>query len=179
MILRGLFAVPPCLVSSNSLKGLLLQASWYENGVIMAIAEEPQKPHVFRHSRTKILMRIVILIIFVSIFGWSLYHDVRLNIFYWSWALGIWLPFLGVGFWMSKLVPMQVHSFHQIITISFDRAYFGLILILVIIKDLAGDFLRINVMADVIMCIILGLMIGRLCGIYLRVNYLKKTEFDR
>lgn len=80
---------------------------------------------------------------------------------------------------MSKLVPMQVHSFHQIITISFDRAYFGLILILVIIKDLAGDFLRINVMADVIMCIILGLMIGRLCGIYLRVNYLKKTEFDR
>ncbi len=80
---------------------------------------------------------------------------------------------------MSRLVPMQVHSVFEVITISFDRIYFGLILILVIVKELAGEFLRISVIADVIMCIILGLMIGRLSGIYLRVNYLKNTEFSR
>lgn len=74
---------------------------------------------------------------------------------------------------------MQVHSVFEVITISFDRVYFGLILFLVILKEIAGDFLRINVMADVIMCIILGLMIGRLSGIYRRVNCLKNTEFSR
>lgn len=80
---------------------------------------------------------------------------------------------------MSRLVPIQVHSVFEVITISFDRIYFGLILFLVILKDIAGDFLRINVIADVIMCIILGLMIGRLSRIYRRVNYLKNTQFSR
>jgi hypothetical protein len=93
--------------------------------------------------------------------------------------LGIFLPFLVVGFWMSRFVPMQIHSVFEVITISFDRIYFGLILLLVILKDLAGDFLKINVIADVIMCVILGLMIGRLSGIYLRVNNIKKKEFPK
>jgi hypothetical protein len=140
---------------------------------------EPKKPHVFKHSETKIKMRIVILTIFTSIFGWSLYHDVQAQSFYWSWALGIFVPLLGVGFWMSRLVPMQIHSVFEIITISFDRIYFGLILALVIFKDIAGDFFKINTLADVIMCVILGLMIGRLSGIYLRVNNIKNTEFSR
>jgi len=145
----------------------------------MTNVSEPQKPHIYKHSKTKIQMRIVILIIFSSIFGWSLHHDMILNIFYLSWALGIFLPFLAVGLWMSRLVPMQVHSVFEVITISFDRIYFGLILLLVILKDIAGNFLKINVMADVIMCVILGLMIGRLSGIYLRVNNIKSTEFAK
>ncbi|PKM78153.1 MAG: hypothetical protein CVU90_03775 [Firmicutes bacterium HGW-Firmicutes-15] len=140
--------------------------------------KELQKPPMFKQSKAKIWMRTGIFIIFASIFGWSLYHDVLSKIFYWSWALGISLPFLGVGLWMSRLVPMQVHSVFKVITISFDRVYFGLILILVILKDMAGDFLKISIMADVIMCIILGLMIGRLSGVYLRVYYLKKTQFS-
>ncbi len=145
----------------------------------MTNASEPQKPHIYKHSKTKIQMRIVILIIFSSIFGWSLHHDIVSSIFYLSWALGIFLPFLAVGLWMSRLVPMQVHSVFEVITISFDRIYFGLILLLVILKDIAGNFLKINVMADVIMCVILGLMIGRLSGIYLRVNNIKSTEFSK
>ncbi|MCX5780926.1 MAG: hypothetical protein NTV45_08940 [Firmicutes bacterium] len=80
---------------------------------------------------------------------------------------------------MSRLVPMQVHNLFEIITISFDRWYFGLILMLVILKDLAGNILKVNVVADVIICIILGLMIGRLSGIVWRVNHLKNTEFSR
>jgi len=148
-------------------------------GVKMTNAQEQQKPPVFEHSNTKIKMRIVILIIFASIFGLSLYHDVLAKVFYWSWALVILVPFLGVGLWMSRLVPMKVHSLFEIITISFDRWYFGLILMLVILKDLAGNILKINVMADVIICIILGLMIGRLSGIVWRVNHLKNTEFSR
>jgi polyferredoxin len=145
----------------------------------MTNADHTQKPHKFKHSDTKIWMRSGILIIFSSIFGWSLYHDVIARILSMSWALGIFIPLLGVGFWMSRLVPMQVHSVFEVITISFDRIYFGLILILVILKDVAGDFLKINVAADIIMCVILGLMVGRLSGIYIRVNNLKSTEFSR
>lgn len=145
----------------------------------MTDIQTAQKPHKFKHSDTKIWMRCIILTIFASIFGMSLYHDVMAKTFFMSWGLGIFIPLLGVGFWMSRLVPMQVHSVFEIITISFDRIYFGLILLLVILKDVTGDFLKISVAADIIMCIILGLMIGRLSGIYVRVNNLKSTEFAR
>jgi polyferredoxin len=149
-------------------------------GIIKMIeANKLQRPPKFKQSKTKIWMRIGILIIFLSIFGWSLYHDILSEIFHLSWVFVILLPFLGVGLWMSRLVPMQVHHAYQVITISFDRLYFGLILFLVILKDITGHFLKISTMSDLIMCIILGLMIGRLSGICFRVNYLKNTEFSR
>jgi len=74
---------------------------------------------------------------------------------------------------MRALVPMQVHPASQHITISFDRIYFGVILCLVIFKAIAGRVPGLAVWADLVMCVILGLMIGRLTGICLRVRDLR------
>ena len=74
---------------------------------------------------------------------------------------------------MSRLVPMQVHAAARRITMSFDRVYFALIWLLVIAKLVVGRVPGLGVWADVLMCVILGLMIGRLSGICLRVRSLK------
>ncbi|MDD2422208.1 MAG: hypothetical protein PHC60_09360 [Heliobacteriaceae bacterium] len=138
-----------------------------------------KKPPVMKQSRAKLWIRTGILIIFGSIFGLSLYHDILSGIFRLSWAGGIFLPSLVAGFWMSRLVPMQIHTVVEAITFSFDRIYFFLILFLVIMKTLAGRMLGISILADIIMCIILGMMLGRLSGICLRVSDLKKTNFSK
>jgi hypothetical protein len=72
-----------------------------------------------------------------------------------------------------------VHTASQHITMSFDRIYFGVILLLVIFKAVAGRLPGMAVWADLAMCVILGLMIGRLSGICLRVRDLKiRHNFD-
>jgi hypothetical protein len=70
-------------------------------------------------------------------------------------------------------VPMQVHVNSQQVTLSFDRVYFALILTLVIAKAVTGKVPGLAIWADVLMCVILGLMMGRLSGICLRVRDLK------
>jgi hypothetical protein len=71
---------------------------------------------------------------------------------------------------------MQVHPASRHVTLSFDRIYFALIVLLVIIKAVAGNILGVTILADVVICMILGLMIGRLSGICLRVRDLRPDE---
>lgn len=61
----------------------------------------------------------------------------------------------------------------QAVTLSLDRVYLFLIWILVIAKLLASYLYHTESVADVIMCIILGIMGGRLGGIIIRVEKLK------
>ena len=68
---------------------------------------------------------------------------------------------------------MQVHPASQYVTLSFDRVYCALILLLVVAKAIAGQVPAMAVWANIIMCVILGLMMGRLSGICLRVRDLK------
>ncbi len=93
-------------------------------------------------------------------------------------ALLIFGPFTLVGYSMRKLVPMHVHQETQHITFSFDRIYFALIVLLVIAKVFTGHVPELTFWTDVIMCVILGLMSGRLSGICLRVRGLKEKHFQ-
>jgi hypothetical protein len=130
-------------------------------------------PHVWKRSRAKLWLRTVILTIFGTIFGLALYRDLVPGVFQWSWAAMVFLPCLAAGFFMRSLVPMQVHEASRCITFSFDRLYFSLILLLVIAKAVTGRVQSAHFWSDAIMCAILGLMIGRLSGICLRVRALK------
>jgi hypothetical protein len=139
----------------------------------MTRSDAGKAPPLFRQSRIKLWLRSSILAIFGTLFGLTLYHDVSSGQFSWTWALAIFLPCLAAGYWMSRLVPMQVHRVSEHITLSFDRSYFGVIVLLVAVKAVAGWLPGLGIWADVAMCIILGLMIGRLSGICLRVRALK------
>jgi VIT1/CCC1 family predicted Fe2+/Mn2+ transporter len=142
----------------------------------MAISDSHKSPPVMKRSRAKIWIRTGILAVFGTLFGLVLYHDIASGVFRLSWALIIFLLCLPAGFWMRKLVPMQVHPASRHVTLSFDRIYFALIVLLVIIKAVAGNILGVTILADVVMCMILGLMIGRLSGICLRVRDLRPDE---
>jgi hypothetical protein len=126
-----------------------------------------------KQSSGKIWIRTALLVIFGAIFGISLYRDMAAGTFHPAWALLALIPCLAIGFWMSRLVPMQVHQDRKIITFSLDKIYLVLIWVLVIAKLVAGRFLGMPIWSDVAMCIILGLMSGRLSGICLRVRGLK------
>ena len=139
----------------------------------MAVSETLEAPPLFKQSRTKIWIRTVILTVFGTLFGLALYPVMVSGAFPWSWGLAIFLPCLGIGFKMSRLVPMQIHRASRHITLSFDRLYFSLIVLLVFIKAIAGRIAGMEILANAAMCVILGLMIGRLSGICLRVRDLK------
>ena len=133
-------------------------------------------PSPWRQSRAKLWIRTVILGVFGTLFGLALYREIGAGVFRWSWGLMVFLPSLAIGFWMRRLVPMQVHLSSRCITLSFDRIYFSLILFLVIAKAVAGRIPFMSLESDIIICLILGLMIGRLSGICLRVHSLKKNH---
>lgn len=139
------------------------------------IISTSHKTPAFRNqSRAKLWIRTGIVSVFGILFGLTLYRDLTTGIFLWTWAGAIFVIGLAIGFWMRRWVPMQVHLASQHVTLSFDRIYFGLIVSLVIVKAIAGNILGALVLADVVMCVILGLMLGRLSGICLRVSGLKK-----
>jgi phage shock protein PspC (stress-responsive transcriptional regulator) len=135
---------------------------------------QPQTPPpVMKRSRAKIWIRTGILAVFGTLFGLALYHDIESGSIRFWWALVIFLPAVPFGFWMRTLVPMQVHAGSRSVTLSFDRIYFALIVVLVILKAVAGSIMHVTIVADGAMCLILGLMTGRLSGICLRVRDLK------
>jgi hypothetical protein len=142
----------------------------------MTIATAELAPSFRKRSRAKIWLRTGILAVFATIFGISLYRDVAAGRFMWLVGLGVFLVCLPIGFEMRKIVPMQVHLGPQAITMSFDKIYFALILILVIGKAVAGKLLHQVMWSDVLICAILGLMMGRLSGICLRVRGLKREH---
>src|SRR5512136_303243 len=100
-------------------------------------APERQAPPVMKRSRAKLWIRTGILAVFGTLFAYLLYRDMAAGIFHWTWALAVFLPCLAIGFFMRGLVPMQVHPASQHITMSFDRIYFAVILLLVIAKAVA------------------------------------------
>ena len=126
-----------------------------------------------KQSGGKIWIRTILLVIFGTLFSISLYHDMRDGIFTPALALLALIPCLAIGFWMSRLVPMQIHHDEKVITFSLDKIYLVLIWVLVIGKLITSRLLNLPVWSDVTMCVILGLMSGRLSGICLRVRRLK------
>lgn len=132
-------------------------------------------PPVRKQSQAKLLIKTGIFLIFGTLFGLALYHDLTAGVFHFTWALLAFVPCLGIGYSLSRLVPMQVYRDLGIITMSFDRIYFAIILVLVAVKAAGGKLLHIPMLADIIMCIILGLMVSRIGGIGLRVHSLKKS----
>jgi hypothetical protein len=135
---------------------------------------DPQKIKQFMQgSRGKIWIRTGLLVIFGTLFGVSLAHDLQDGLFSWQLGLIALLPCLAIGFWMSRLVPMHLHPERKVITFSLDKIYFVLIWVLVIAKLLTGRLFGLPVWSDVLMVVILGLMSGRLSGICLRVRSLK------
>jgi hypothetical protein len=139
----------------------------------MTIIISSETPPFRRRSRAKIWLRTGILAVFAIIFGIALYHDIASQRFLWYLGLITYLICFPIGFAMRDLVPMQVHLESKHITMSFDKVYFAVILTLVIGKLVAGRFFGLTILADVIICAILGLMTGRLGGIGVRVRGLK------
>ena len=136
----------------------------------------PQEPAMMKRSRAKLWVRTGIFLFFAILFSFALYEDISQGIFSLWAGVVIFIPAIAFGFWMSRFVPMQVHVHHQHITFSFDRIYFVLILALVIIKIAASKFPGWEVLADAIMVFILGMMVGRIGGIGLRVRGLKEQH---
>ncbi len=139
----------------------------------MILPDIQETPPIIKQSHTKIFVRVVILLIFGTIFGIALFKDIASGEFDWLWGLAVCVFCAAIGFRMSRLVPMQVHEASQCITLSFDSIYFAVILFLVIAKVITGQVLGMIIWTDITMCVILGLMGGRIIGICFRVRQLK------
>jgi hypothetical protein len=139
----------------------------------MKVKNMKTNPPLRKQSHFKILLRTVIVMIFCTMFGVTLYYDLFHGIF--QWYRGAITIILGmvVGSYLSRLVPMQIHEEAGCITLSFDRIYFSIILMLVIAKTITASLLHMKVLTDIIMCIIIGLMVGRLTGTYIRIRRIK------
>ena len=124
-------------------------------------------------SRFKIWLRAFLLVQFSIIFSIYFFQDIAAGYFTWERVVLIILFFIPIGFLMSKIVPMRANTELQAVTFSLDRVYLFLIWLLVIAKLLASYRYHAETVADVIMCVIIGIMAGRLGGIGLRVRKLK------
>ena len=126
-----------------------------------------------KKSRFKIWLRAGLFVIFGTLFTIYFVRDIHNGYFNWVWTALLFALFIPVGFWMSRIVPMQADDSVKAVTLSFDRTYFILIWVLVIAKWIASRIPVLITASDVIMCVILGIMFGRLGGIGLRVRQLK------
>ena len=142
----------------------------------MTILQSSEKPSFVKQSRAKIWIRTGLLVIFGTLFTFQLYESISAGYFHWFWALIVFVLFLPVGFAMRNLVPMQVHPEHRVITLSLDKVYFITIWVLVIAKFAGYYAFNAYFVSDLLMCIILGLMAGRLSGICLRISRLKAAH---
>jgi hypothetical protein len=142
----------------------------------MIVIQSHEPPKFINRSQAKIWIRTIILAVFGTMFGISLFRDMLGGVIPWLVVLAVIVVCLPLGFWMRRLVPMKVHSDTRFITLSFDKIYFILIWLLVIAKAIFSYVLHLPIPADVFMCIILGLMSGRLSGICLRVHRLKQEN---
>ncbi len=131
-----------------------------------------------KKSRFKIWLRAFLFVMFGSLFTFYFFRDIPNGYFTWNWVIVLFLVFVPVGFWMSRIVPMRVDRESKAVTLSLDRIYLILIWVLVIAKLIASHIPSRITISDVIMCAILGIMFGRLGGIGLRVRKLKiENEF--
>ncbi len=126
-----------------------------------------------KKSRFKIWLRAFLFVQFSAIFCYYFFHDIANGYFSWGRVALLFTLFVPVGFLMSLIVPMKADLELRAVTLSLDRVYLFLIWLLVIAKLIAGHIPPLIVVADIIMCAILGIMFGRLGGIGLRVRHLK------
>jgi len=126
-----------------------------------------------KKSPFKIWLRAFLLVQFSVFFSILLSRDIANGHFTWKWVAISTLFFIPIGFWMSRLVPMRANLEVQAVTLSIDKIYLALIWVLVIAKVLCSYIFELEVVADVMMCMIVGIMGGRLGGIGLRVRKLK------
>lgn len=126
-----------------------------------------------KKSRFKIWLRAGLFVQFCGIFSFYLFRDISNGYFGWGWALLVIALCVPFGFFMSRLVPMQADVEAKAVTLSLDRIYLVLIWLLVIAKLITGYIPTLVFIADISMCIILGIMSGRLGGIGIRVRRLK------
>jgi predicted neutral ceramidase superfamily lipid hydrolase len=126
-----------------------------------------------KKSCFKIWLRAGLFVIFSTLFTFYFFRDTANGYFTWTWTALLFTLCVPIGSWMSRIVPMQVDESIRAVTLSFDRTYFILIWLLVIAKLVASRIPSLITASDVIMCVILGVMFGRLGGIGLRVRQLK------
>ena len=126
-----------------------------------------------KKSRFKIWLRAFLFLQFSAIFSLYFFRDIGNGYFSWKWAALLFTLFIPVGFLMSLIVPMKVDLELRTVILSLDRVYLFLIWLLVIAKFIIGRIPPFTPEADFIMCAIMGIMLGRLGGIGLRVRHLK------
>jgi hypothetical protein len=126
-----------------------------------------------KKSRFKIWLRAFLFIQFSAMFCFYFFRDIANGYFFWEWVAFLFGLFIPVGFLMSLIVPMKADLELRAVTLSLDRVYLFLIWILVVAKLILGHIPPFTPEADFIMCVILGIMFGRLGGIGLRVRQLK------
>ena len=126
-----------------------------------------------KKSRFKIWLRAFLFVMFGSMFTFYFVRDIRNGYFTWGWVLVTFVFFVPIGFWMSRIVPMNVDLESRAVTLSLDRIYLILIWVLVIAKLIASRIPALITISDIIMCVIVGVMCGRLGGIGIRVRQLK------
>lgn len=129
---------------------------------------------LMKQSRFKIWLRAGLLIQFSLMFSYLLYLDIQEGYFTWGWSAVVVILSVPLGFWISRWVPMRYDEQIQKVTLSIDIIYLVLIWILVIIRVSVGIIGKGVAFSDVIMCVIIGMMAGRLGGIGLRVRKLKR-----
>lgn len=124
-------------------------------------------------SRFKIWLRAFLFVQFSAIFGVYFIRDITEGYFTWDKVVFFILIFIPIGFLMSYIVPMKANLEIRAVTLSLDKVYLFLIWFLVVTKLLASYHYHVETIADLVMCIILGIMGGRLGGIGIRVRRLK------
>ena len=129
-----------------------------------------------KKSPFKIWLRAFLLVQFSVFFSLYFIRDIAGGYFSWLKVFITILLFIPIGFLMSKLVPMRADAGENAVILSIDKIYLALIWILVIAKLLASHAFDAIIIADVIMCIIIGIMGGRLGGIGIRVRKLKSKH---
>ena len=147
-----------------------------KNKILSLLTFLQSKRGEMKKSRFKIWLRAFLLIQFSFIFSVYFFHDIAAGYFTWEKVALIVLLFIPVGFLMSYIVPMRADLDIRAVTFSLDKVYLFLIWFLVIFKLLASYYYHTAAVADVIMCVILGIMGGRLGGIGIRVRTLKNKH---
>ena len=126
-------------------------------------------------SKSKIWIRAGIFIFFTILFSMALFNDISSGYFpLWPVPL-IFIVGAIFGYWLSRFVPMHVHRAHGVVTFSLDIIYLVLIISLVAAKLMAGERGYVWI-TDILMVFIIGMMIGRIGGIGLRVRRLKEEH---
>ncbi|MCZ2126883.1 MAG: hypothetical protein LC099_03810 [Anaerolineales bacterium] len=126
-----------------------------------------------KKSRFKIWLRALLLTIFSALFCAYFIRDIANGHFNWASVALTFAALVPVGFWLSRLVPMQADENLEAVTLSLDSVYLVLIWILVVAKIIFGQIPALVPASDFVMASILGIMFGRLSGIGLRVRQLK------